>query len=209
MATLVVTAGTGDGSLYCINKASWADAVNADGTSDILRETTSTAFNDNNMLNASKYYIGRVFLPFDTSALTGGAVITSAKLGLSSSIYFNADSIKVYLVSTTLTSVSADTDFARANWGMADDYGNADLSNWSPFGTRYEFDLTASGLAAINKTGTTYFGLVGSLDRAGTGTAPTGINACNFRTADYSSGGNKPVLTITYQEAHLTNSIIF
>jgi hypothetical protein len=201
MTTTTFYSAGGDGSFYySFNGGTWAAAYGSDGSANVSNSTVATVLDYGTHLNSGHYQIGRMFLPFDTSTLGSGATISAATITLTSDYYSNADSETAYLVSIAFTSITANTQFARANWGTGTDYGNRAITAWNPLGTSAEITLTADGINNISKTGTTYFGGMFGFDRAGA-TAPTGINNISPRSSDYAGTSSDPLLTVTYTEA--------
>lgn len=201
MTTTTFYSASGDGSFYySLNGGTWPQAYNSDGSANVSNTTTATVMDYGTHLNSGHYQIGRIFMPFDTSALGGGVTISSSFITLTSDYYSNADSETAYLVSISFTSITASTQFTRSNWGTATDYGNRAITAWNPSGTSADITLTATGISNINPSGVSYFAGMFGLDRAG-GTAPTGINNISPRSSEYAGTSSDPLLSVTYTAA--------
>jgi len=143
----------------------------------------------------------RSFFLFDTSALTTGAIISSAII----SFYVGAtpdnalgSNGAIAIVNTTPGSNTAiqNNDY-DSNTGTTQQATNINIASISSPAYN-DFTLNATGLGNVNKTGITKFG--GKLEKDRANTAPTWASAaaegvvCNY--AD--SASNKPKLVVTY-----------
>ena len=199
--TLAVRSSTADGAVAFTN-ASWTTTQNGPGnsvstTGNILLHATLTV--------VPNYIIRQGFLDFDTSSLGASAVVSAAALTL-----YADDAGKTDTDTTTL-------EWYSYNWGGT--LENADfrdcvpstnitslpkiahlaLSAWTDTADAAN-NLTADSgaVSSVNKMGTTY--MVGLLDRA-YGSAPTGNNSMQFRSADEAGTTYDPLLTVTYTPA--------
>lgn len=181
----------GDGEAYA-NNATWAT---------VRAATTGTA--DNTSTTAAVYtepgfWIGRVFLPFDSSALPDGATIVSAKVR----VYVDAvlgdndndgDDFIRLVESTQATSTGlVNGDFDQlGTTALANDIDITSISA----GGFIEFILNSTGLALLNDTGYTQFGLREGHDINNNPTG-TGITGIRINTSDNAS--NDPELVVAY-----------
>jgi hypothetical protein len=176
-------------------------AVNATVASDnSVAFYLQTSMTYNAVLRQWTCSIRRTILLFDTSVLGASAIINSAQLNVYVSSSVDADGLYASLVSSN---PAANTALATGDYYYITRFGSVkfatDISlSASPPGFNAIFTLNASGLAAINKTGISKFGLRTSLDvaaDAGSVSPPTGANIWGMSSAE---GASQPFLYIDY-----------
>ena len=157
------------------NDAVYADAHDAaDGESISLTGVARNSFES----GTSQYFMSRGFLFFPTSGLPDGATITVARirLGVVSRTENDSGHADIHIVEGVQNDPLILSDFG-AHLSKTTSLGNISFSEIGGSGTRFWIELNATGLALINKTGTTKFcvRLSGDIDN----TQPTGINEFN------------------------------
>jgi len=193
MASLAVNSNSGgDGNVYNDNVGTWATVKGL---------TTGTVTGGGDTVNVyasvlTTRSIGRIFLPFNTSALTSGAVISAATLQFNVTQIFGSNGT-LHAVQTTQadpTSLAAgDFDNIAGSSSTMTSGGSVAVSST---GIK-TITLDATGLTWISKTGYTLLALVEDRDLTNTDPSPNdyrfGVN-----TNEYATSGNRPLLTITY-----------
>lgn len=206
----------GDGYIYIQGQATWAGAHDA-ASGDLDDDTGTVAqLNVGNFyIKTDSYSIMRVFLPFDTSSISSGAVISSASVSVYATTSTPLDSTAgslIYLVrsSQATHTVLATTDFDN----IAATAGSNDTPTYA--GLTYPgyntFNLNSTGLTWIAKSG------VGSNCSATAGiscfalrdywdlnnTAPCSASGCSatayFAMSEAGATENDPYLTVNYTQ---------
>lgn len=142
------------------------------------------------ILFAGTYYIGRSFLPFNTSSLPDTDTISSATF----SLYFNsfagtvADTLEVVQTSQASPTALASGDYNN----LAFTSGGSITYPTATAGYK-AITLNATGLTWINKTGWTYLGAISGYDLSNT--APSGYRQ---GSVDYANGTNAPKLVVEH-----------
>lgn len=181
MATLIVNSNAGGDGTREYDDNTWATAYGA-GSASLDYSRMSCSY-----VNPT-YYLSRVFLPFDTSALTAGATITAAVLSLYLSDPHGASETWTVVQSTQASNTSlADDDYDAVGTTSG---GTLAASSIGASGY-YDFTLNATGLSWINKTGYTALAIRGAKDIANTAPSDREDASIDFTT-------NKPILTIDY-----------
>lgn len=167
----------------------------ANGSSVQNDPATASAYQSYNDVTGA-FTISRAGLEFDTSALGAGAEIESAELWIyqttNPSVWTRTFDVVVVdgsdLAATLVLADYGDLLNDTINYG---DVASADLKQ----NTWAVIPLNGSGIAAINKTGTTRFGLRTSQDIA---TSSPGTDAAKSEGAEFDGGGgtNKPRLIV-------------
>lgn len=150
----------------------------------------------------------RSLFTFDTSALTGAAVIASTTVSLFDTFGVSDPSglgPGVDLVSVTPTADNALTAADYSAFGTTSYTGNPKTAgSWSPSAYNV-FTLNATGLAAVSKTGITRIGARESTYDI-TGATPTWTSGTNVGIgiyfADQTGSSNDPKLEVTYTVPH-------
>lgn len=205
MASITVNPDPGSGATtvdgrLTFEDTTWAAVHDATSTTDInVTETTQgiraykVAVND--------WFIYRVVMTFDTSAIGSGSSITAATLSFydNSAVQavVNTDSSACQVVSASPASNNnlVGGDYNKNNFGTTV-FGSVNLA--SILTNQYnDITLDSNGIANISKTGVSKFGLRNSRDVSNS--APTGDNFNYIFFAD--NGSNKPKLTVTYTTA--------
>lgn len=189
-------AGSGNGIVGYSNATFSTARTAADGNTT----TNNPSAQDNYFqcyLTGGTYFITRAFYPVDTSALTSGAVISAATMNYYWVSNTNVDSVGNVLVST---SQASNTTLANADYDQigTTDFGRKAWSSHSSDAMNL-IDLNASGIAAINLTGTTKIGIINTRDFDNS--APTGNNYSATRFAAYTGTSSDPYLQVTYTNA--------
>lgn len=148
------------------------------------------------MLFGGLYYISRGLLAFDTSELTAGVTVESADIIVTAAASQIVDTAFQFQV---CGAGSVDHPLTLPDYntlrGQTTSYGLSDAlpSPWTPGIRVYVIHLNAAGIAAINKTGTTYFGLrnKNEVDQV----APTGLENVNLYGVG-SGSINPPVMLL-------------
>lgn len=192
MATLSVTAKTGDVGVYKTGSITWATIHDAAAGTDV--RTTTAIVSARNPTADVSYTVERGFEVFDTSALGTGITISAATLTLTG----------------TSTKTDAGSSYNIYNTTCADpptvnDYGSVGTTayataiagaSWNDAGANV-FTLNAAGIAAINPTGVTKMS-IRDVTKDAANVAP-GINDSDlilYKLVGF--GSNPPQLDITY-----------
>jgi hypothetical protein len=141
-------------------------------------------------------FIYRGYLYFDTSSIGSASTITSATLKLYNSGVSNPEAASIYISGGMPTYPHDPLVVADYNYAYySGDYAHIALSAVT---VGYNsLSLTAAGLSAISKTGTTKFVVRTSQDYTGTG--PTSTDATIWYYYAYEQGtGYQPKLEVTY-----------
>lgn len=179
-----------DGRVYK-SALTWSGARNA--SSGTAAQPTVASASIGASLIGGTYYALRSFLLFDTSSLTEIADITSAILSQYDENRNGA--------ANSDTFEAIETNPANTNNLVVDDFDNVvftslgSIAESSITPPEYaDITLNSTGLANINKTGISKFGIIGGRDLSDT--APTGTNDHNFTFADDET--NDPKLAVTF-----------
>lgn len=202
MATIVGTFYSnsgGHGRITATNN-SWA-TLRALATAN---GNTSNQWFHQTSYGAPTYYLYRVFMPFDTSAIPSDATIVSWSLSLyrydAGYPFYNANSCTLHILPSTQASPTALTtaDFDALTFSSKGSKTFASFSN-----NAYNA-ISGTDLTAITKSGYTKFCLTS--DRDLNNSAPTGNNALYCQEV---GAANPPYLTVTYTVPDLGNPIFF
>ena len=177
---MIIKQGTEDGM---IEKAgpSWPPSASAGAYSSLTRADLGGAN------KADQYYLERSYFRFNTSSVSSGATIISARLWFKLRKKANADfnlQIQIYQVNGDWNPLDT------GDWGCGNTLvGTKNYVDLPAVDQWFSIDLNPS---CINKGGITAFETRGDHE---SGTAPTGENVVEVYTAD--STGNEPYLEIT------------
>lgn len=175
MSTLTADALAGGNTASMSNEATW-NAV-ATGAGEALSGYTISA----DKIGAGNFTGTRTLLFFDTSSLTSGAVISSAKIvhpAIANNT--NTDAITVHLVTHTAPSTTIEAgDYDAVG---ATSFGSVLMSGLSTSLTT-DIALNATGIAAISKTGNTAIAL--RTNRDIDNSEPTGYNEYTATLANF------------------------
>lgn len=199
----------------------------ADDTFSNLRTAAGTVANDTTANSLFAYIgasttsnqyslLGRSIFLFDTSSIGAGATISSATwsgYGTSTQDNLNgassANSVLVLVASTP----ASNTALAAADYGQlgTTDFGRSvTQENWSTVAYN-DTTINASGIAAINKTGVTKFGIRYGWDFDNTTTgltwASSGIQKVYGYFADQTGTANDPKLVVNYSSSSIKDII--
>jgi len=192
-----VYTGAGDGILKQWT-GSWQDCHDI-SNSEIV-DYTST-FNQSPESHSNPR-ITRTSLPFNTSDLPTGAIVSAADLKITSDSYFydtGGNSLVVIwhtrASDTTLTSA----DYNITNFGSTEYISRLDLGSWNTSALN-TIALNTAGKLAIVDDGYTLFGILISedLDDDGGGS----LNAVSIRMSEYAGTASDPYLSVTYTEGN-------
>jgi hypothetical protein len=148
--------------------------------------------------NKDKQY--KAVVSFDTSSIPDGATIVSATLRLRRGTVSGTNPFTTH--GTCWADVQPGTGFSGSTALQTGDFQAAaaavqaaSLSNAAANGTWSEGSLNATGLAAINKTGTTQLRVYFDLDD----NDDTGNDLIGYSSGDNGTSANRPQLVVTYQ----------
>lgn len=196
MAQLTVNPpANGDGEVWA-SGASWAAAQGATSGTAEVNTSPSAVYSEPGV------FMGRVFLPFDTSALPDSAIITSATLrvyvvAVNDNDNDGNDFIRVVESTQASPTLIANADFdAVTTTALATDVDIGTISN----NAYLEFSLNSTGLTLISPTGYTKLALREGHDVLNDPIA-TGITGISIHPSD---AANKPELVINYDLPPIT-----
>jgi len=172
------------------------EASNAGGSIDSTAGTTSALrIGDDNQ---DKQY--KSVVSFDTSSIPDGATILSVTLRLRRGTLSGTSPFTTH--GTCWVDVQPGTGFSGSTALQAGDFQAAatavqaaSLGNAASNGSWSEGSLSAAGLAALNKTGTTQLRVYFNLDD----NDDTGTDYMGYYSGDNSTAANRPQLVVTYQ----------
>jgi hypothetical protein len=146
------------------------------------------------------YFIRRIFIPIDTSAIPMNATINSASLYFTPLSYQgNTNSTTANLVQTTQASTSS---LDSADYDNVGSTSGGSISMTFTDGVQVNFALNATGIGFIVKKGITKIGLRVSRDIDNS--APTGLNQTQMNV-----GGSNYFLRINYTYQPSNNFLMF
>ncbi len=187
--------------------ASWAtvhDATDGTGVDDTgIGEAFVSTYT-----SGGNYLIRKFLTFFDTSALTAGAVVSSAsEFVYRSEGNGDADSTSYNIFASSLASnvsvTTSDGSFSSCNTtGQATGLAYGSISN----AAYNEWVLNGTGIGNIALAGVTKFCM--RTQRDVDNSAPTGINQIGFLTADTAGTGSDPQLVITYTLAVASSNLM-
>lgn len=202
--TTTFYSGAGDGrAARQIVSEAWATLRGGAGTDSSYTDASQNYAGTRCTSTTNQFeWIQRSFLPFDTSALTSAASISSATVNVYGSARDASIDHYIWLDKTTpaSTSVLANSDYNSSHHSFTkqSDTGIA-ISAWNLSGYN-AFPLNATGIGNINKTGVTEFG--GKLDVDFADTIPSWSSiAYSYAQCYYSeqTGTTKdPYISVTY-----------
>jgi carboxypeptidase T len=171
------------------------ETTNAGGLIDATASTTSALrLGDNNQDRQYKTVVS-----FDTSGIPDGATILSAKLRLRRGTLSGTSPFTTHgtcWADVQTGSFSGSTALQTGDFqATATAVQAASLSNAAANGDWSEGSLSAAGLAAISKTGTTQLRVYFSLDD----NDDTGNDYIGYYSGDNTTAANRPQLVVTYQ----------
>jgi len=212
-ATLTTWPATGSGGSSCdarmtvsVTTTTFALVRNATDATSVDVSASNALVGYRSSSTTDQYLeMTRIICTFNTSLLGAAAEITSSSFSLygasASRTFLGDDFIKVVAATP-----ASSNDIVVADWSQ---FGGTSLSDTSIAATAFSsaaynvFDLNASGLANISKTGVSQFGV--RLARDLDNTAPTWVTATvtDITTwlADLGGTANDPRLIVTYTGA--------
>ena len=200
---------TGDGQLMRLN-----DGTNFNTTRNaaaaLTVDDTGTNFEIQAQLAGGKVYLRRASLPFVTSDLGAGAIITVGDLTLTAqAIYTEGGSPLMGLVQTN---VADPENIVVGDW---DEIGESAGSGWSnaaqtdiiegatrldataTAGTQRTFSLDSTGMSWIDPEGWALFGVRNHFDLDNVAINGNKVDAA-WRTSDYAGTSSDPLLEVTF-----------
>lgn len=203
MSTVTIYASP-SGYFFNSSAVSWTTLRAVTGSNVDTTSATEAVFIGEFITGTSTYNLGHDIYTFDTSVLGSSATITSATFSVKSTTSLgngtettnpangalvaaspaNPASYVAADFSTLGTTRYCDTDVLRSSFAN----GSATYKDWA---------LNASGIAAINKTGNTTFGIRPSNDFSNA-TAPTQRSFATGYFAADATQTNRPKLVINY-----------
>jgi hypothetical protein len=190
MATIINCSTTGSGRITFNNANPWSqghDATDGQSTDEVMYVNASFL--------TDHYNLDRPVITFDTSTVSGN--ISSAKVVCyrydTQEHFSNTDLTAICVVQTTPASstVRGTANFDQFGTALFSSVNLADTTD----NTEVNFALNAAGIAAINKSGYTNFGL--RLKRDIDNSAPTNQNLICFDNASGVFASKPPRLEIT------------
>jgi subtilisin family serine protease len=173
-----------------------SETSNLGGSIDATATTTSALRAGDD--NKDKQY--KTVVSFDTSAIPDGATIVSATLRLRRGTVSGTNPFTTH--GTCWADVQSGTGFSGSTTLQTGDFQAAatavqaaSLGNAAANGDWSEGSLSAAGLAAINKTGTTQLRVYFNLDD----NDDTGNDFIGWYSGDNGTAANRPQLVVTYQ----------
>ena len=180
-------------------QASWATIIGSagDGSSNNFNSLEAETHTQASIWEV----IARVLLSFDTSSV-GAGVILSATLKLTNEFFFSSNGWDPSVVVVEATPASP-TTIVNSDYATLGTVPLSDVLARSAAPSPL-FTLNAAGLAAVNKSGITVFGVRFEDDRAGTepswGSDPTSEGtAWAFRDGEYFISSQRPKLILEVQ----------
>lgn len=180
--------------------AVWA-TVRSSATGDFASATDATDFIQGEW-DGGGYPINRTAFCFDTSTIGSGKTISSSTFSLYSATISNTTETtypaNLALVQAILTSTAnvVTGDFDLSHWGSTRFATDITLVTFMASSAYKDFALNASGVANVNMTGVSQFGIrpANDLDN----NTPTARSYGNFYMADQTGTTNDPKLVVTY-----------
>jgi hypothetical protein len=194
--------GSGDGELEAWKNTNYGDARDEAIASQV--DGSNTTFNlwDGYHVN-NYYYVGRVFLTFDTSTIGEDSVIATATINL----YFRSQSDQrgddgekemTFTDTTFETGALATSNFNDITLNSATEFSPRQaIDDWSASST-VTYVLDADGQEHIDKTGDTGFVLRTEYDLDNT--IPTELTYAQFVASEYTGTDYDPYLEIYLEE---------
>lgn len=187
----------GDGFVGSFNASNaWAGAQS--GNQNTIYDTSSNAYLVYALYSGNSY-CGRGFVPFDTTGLVGVIESSYTKVYVTGSAYSGYGDDSPYIYFNVVSSTEADpTDLVLADYTRYGTTKGASDKSLNGLGTGYkQFDLNATGLTWINKTGYTKLAFRPGHDFGNA--QPSQYGTVNQVTVNYSENAtNKPVLSVTH-----------
>jgi len=181
-----------DGTFLSDNKATYALARDATSAGAIDQGNGNVVHNS---LISTTYYVRRYITYFDTSSIPDTDTISSATFSVASlaaSVSVNSDSIELVEFTGSNPPVVGDFDlFGSTSWGT-----KTLASFSSTAGVFNDITLNGTGIAAINKTGTTPVGIrtINDINNV----TPTGNNYMRIYVANESGTSLDPKLVVEH-----------
>ena len=184
------------------NADTWANTIAAAGNYSNSTAASDVATQGESF--AAKYNLSRLVFLFDTSVI-GTDTVDSATLSLYStgagdtSEATNPANLALVSSNPTSSSSLANSDYAVAKWGSTRLSTDVTLAVFVATSQYHAFALNASGLANINKTGISKFGIRPSNDLDNL--TPTARSYGFGYYADQAGTANDPKLVVTHSAA--------
>ncbi len=199
-------AGAGDGFIGYDNAESWSTTHGA-----ATGYFTSYTLTNLNMYieeySTSNYAINRIFIPFDTSTLDDAVVITAATLNVLPYGKINQINDAYDFLTVVQTTQASNTVLVNADYDQAgavtnpteavDVGGRKDITSIST-GTYLTFNLNATGLTYVSKTGYTKLGLREGHDTLNNSSFNNAYNEVTIYASEQTGTAQDPYLEVTY-----------
>lgn len=197
--TTAYSVAGGDGGVYA-GGDTWAVIRAATTGTNEAGETTGSCYSE----DSGDVWMERVFLPFDTSAITDTDTIDSATIQLRGTSSWDQDNdAQAYMAIVQSTQASA-TSLANGDYdalGATAFSDTIDITSWNTGGFN-TFTLNASGLANISKTGYSLFALREGHDLENSPvTSSAGTSGVVSRMANYTGTSSDPIISVTHSAA--------
>jgi hypothetical protein len=171
-------------------------------------------------------YIGRGFLPFDTSALPAASIVSAVTLNVYITLTNDDDNDASAYITVSTSSQATHTSLALGDFDLAGPVTMNSSAEVVSVGTRKDitsivtssylsFDLDSDGIAAVKKngdtstcsatTGITCFALREGHDAAASQPADNTVTGINLSASEFTGTSQDPYLTVSYAttEKHL------
>ena len=185
-------AGTTNHVVYSWSTSSYATANStsaAEGTSGTLACGQS---------NVDAFQCSRIFLLFDTSSIGAGSTVTQVNLKLTVINDFSSTDFTPIIKTFNWDGLTREQKFDGILTADSDDsdFGSTGTGSWANNTLKTSGNLST---AWVNKTGTTFYGIVSDRDIAAI--QPSNNELINFGSASYSVETRRAYLSVTYTEA--------
>jgi len=201
MTTENFVSSSGDGQVYATLQPTYATARNTSSGFDITTAQLKVGQQAQFEFVGQVYSAWRLFLKFDTSALTSSANITSVKLGLTAQADNSYANFDVQIVKQDWSSqdpIASGTREAAYDGCLS---GTADDSIWrntSGMSLNTPYESGELDISYINKTGNTYYSLRSSRDYSGTPEAGDTESTVTIYMSEAGTSTYRPYLAIEY-----------
>lgn len=197
--------GAGDGKIDTYSGSSNWDTEHDKTAGDRVFDDVDNEFNVFSYENGGNYYIGRLFLPIDTSAIDDGATITSASLYVYTSSQTNNDNDGQNYLAIVETNTASNTELTANDFNDCGDSvddptllsAQVDMDTIVDE-TYVQFSLNATGISVIDKEGYTPFGMREGHDIEDD--AVVAPSAIEFEPSEETGTNKDPYLVIELEE---------
>ena len=176
---------------------------------------TETVLYCGQQMPGTYYYLYRSGLKFDTSTIGAGSMVTQVNLKLVVTAYFNSyegqsayfDLVIRKFDWSAQEPISAGTRESFFDGCLAADSDDAIWQNSEGLAVNNQYSSGNLSTTWVNKSGSTYYGLISSRDVAGTspGTGGGKYEGFSLGSANNATEAYRPVLSVTYTTAAAGN----